>query len=105
MSESINETQLVFAEDSDRLAWIRATLYTPVIGDVLDTLGFWHQFLPQTIQPLLLDMRIAGRAMPVQIADAWGKQEKPFGRMTEALDAIQPNEIYVVTGGSLNCAA
>jgi 4-hydroxy-4-methyl-2-oxoglutarate aldolase len=25
--------------------------------------------------------------------------------MTEALDAIQANEIYVATGGSLNCAA
>ena len=24
-------------------------LYTPVVGDVLDTMGFWHQFLPQEI--------------------------------------------------------
>ena len=105
VSGSINEAKLVFAEDGEKLAWIRSTLYTPVIGDVLDTLGYWHQFLPQSIQPLSLDMRITGRAMPVQIADAWGKQDKPFGRMTEALDAIRPNEIYVATGGSLNCAA
>ena len=105
MSESMHEAELVFTEDGDRLVWIRSSLYTPVIGDVLDTLGYWHQFLPQPIQPLSLDMRIAGRAMPVQIADAWSKQDKPFGRMTEALDAIQPNEIYIATGGSLNCAA
>ena len=105
MSKSIDEAERVFEKDSDKLAWIRSTLYTPVIGDVLDTLGYWHQFLPQPIQPLSLGMRVAGRAMPVQIADAWGKQDKPFGRMTEALDAIQPNEIYTVTGGSLNCAA
>jgi len=81
------------------------TLYSPVVGDILDLLGLFHQFLPQPIQPILTTMRIAGRAMPVQIADAWGKQEFPFGRMTEALDQIQPHEIYVVTGGSMNCAA
>jgi regulator of RNase E activity RraA len=81
------------------------TLYSPVVGDILDVLGLFHQFLPQPVQPILASMRIAGRAMPVQIADAWGKQEFAFGRMTEALDQIQPHEIYVVTGGSQNCAA
>ncbi|WP_216850064.1 RraA family protein [Granulicella sp. L46] len=84
---------------------MKETLYSPVIGDILDVLGYWHQFLPQTLQPLRADMRIAGRAMTIQIADAWGKQEHPFGRMTEALDQIQPHDIYVATGGSMNCAA
>jgi regulator of RNase E activity RraA len=84
---------------------VLSTLYTPVLGDILDTLGFFHQFLPQPIQPLTTDMRLVGRAMPVQIADVWSKQEHPFGRMTEALDALQPNDIYIATGGSQNCAA
>ena len=91
--------------DADIFITMRETLYTPVIGDVLDVLGYRHQFLPQAVQPILESMRLVGRAMPVQIADAWGKQEFPFGRMTEALDQIEPNEIYIVTGGSLNCAA
>jgi regulator of RNase E activity RraA len=43
--------------------------------------------------------------MPVLIADAWGPQRDPFGRLTEALDQIQPGEIYLATGGSKNCAA
>ena len=91
--------------DQERFDHIRSILYTPVIGDVLDTLGYVHQFLPQAIQPLQLDMRLAGRALPVQIADAWGKQQEPFGKMTAALDSIRPFEIYVATGGSMNCAA
>jgi regulator of RNase E activity RraA len=91
--------------DEERFRLIESTLYTPVIGDILDTLGYCHQFLPQAIQPLTTDMRVIGRALPVQIADAWGKQEFPFGKMTEALDAILPHEIYMATGGSLNCAA
>jgi 4-hydroxy-4-methyl-2-oxoglutarate aldolase len=80
-------------------------LYTPVVGDVLDTMGFWHRFLPQEIQPLHASMKLAGRAMPVQIADAWGFQKHPFGRLTEALDQINPAEIYIATGGRLDCAA
>jgi 4-hydroxy-4-methyl-2-oxoglutarate aldolase len=84
---------------------IREKLYTPVLGDVLDVLGYTHQFLPQPIQPLRDSMRVLGRAMPVQISDVWGKQEQPFGLMTQALDQILPGEIYVATGGSQNCAA
>jgi 4-hydroxy-4-methyl-2-oxoglutarate aldolase len=80
------------------------TLYTPVVGDILDTLGFHHQFLPQPIQPLREDMRVAGRAMPVLIADVFGPQPEPFGKLTEALDQIQPGEIYIATG-SLRCAS
>jgi regulator of RNase E activity RraA len=92
-------------KDQEQFERIQAALYTPVIGDILDTLGLWHQFLPQPIQPLDTAMRVAGRAMPVQIVDAWGPQSSPFGRMTEALDALEPGEVYVVTGGSMNCAA
>jgi len=91
--------------DEDRLEIMSTYLYTPVVGDVLDGLGRWHQFLPQAIQPMKMEMRIFGRAFPVQIADAWGAQQSPFGRMTEALDSIQPGEIYIATGGSQNCAA
>jgi 4-hydroxy-4-methyl-2-oxoglutarate aldolase len=95
----------LFSNDEELFRLMEETLYSPVIGDILDTMGLWHQFLPQPIQPLLVTMRVAARAMPVQLADAWGKQESPFGRMTEALDQIQSNEIYLVTGGSMNCAA
>jgi 4-hydroxy-4-methyl-2-oxoglutarate aldolase len=91
--------------DEERFRLIQSSLCTPVIGDALDVLGYWHQFLPQDIQPLEQEMRIVGRALPVQIADAWGRQESPFGRMTDALDSILPHEIYLAAGGSQNCAA
>src|SRR5579863_9497519 len=96
-------------DDAQLFALIRETLYTPVVGDVLDAAGFWHQFLPQAVRPLREDMKVIGRAMPVLIADAWGiqgvPQGDPFGRLTEALDQIQPGEIYLATGGARNCAA
>lgn len=95
-------------QTSSELELFRAILdklYTPVLGDVLDVLGYTHQFLPQPVQPMQESMRVLGRAMPVQIADVWGKQKEPFGLMTEALDQILPGEVYVATGGSQNCAA
>lgn len=84
---------------------IRQYLYTPVVGDILDSLGRFHQFLPPEIRAIAPGMRIIGRAMPVQLADAAGPQKHPFGRLTEALDQIEPGEIYLATGGSQNCAA
>ena len=84
---------------------LRERLFTAVVGDILDREGYWHQFLPQPIKPINPAHRVVGRAFPVRIADVSGPQQRPFGRLTEALDAIEPGEVYVATGGSMNCAA
>lgn len=94
-----------WSNDKELFALIKDTLYTPVVGDVLDSMGEWHRFLPQAIRPINPAMKIVGRAMTVQIADVWGHQRTPFGRLTEALDQIESGEIYFVTGGSPRCAA
>lgn len=90
--------------DAELFALFVRELYTPVVGDILDDLGHTHQFLPQPIQPLREEMKLAGRAMPVVMADVRGKQKKPFGRLTEALDQLQPGEIYLASGGEMRCA-
>jgi regulator of RNase E activity RraA len=81
-----------------------ATLYTPVVGDIVDGCGRFHQFLPPAVRPLLSSMKLAGRAMPLLQADANGPQEKPFGLMTRALDDLRPGEIYIATGGTMQSA-
>lgn len=83
---------------------MKQKLYTPVVGDILDEMGYTHQFLPQAIRPLRDDMKIAGKAMTVLMIDVFGKQAKPFGRLCECLDQIQENEIYICTGGTQRCA-
>jgi len=90
--------------ESEWFETIRRTLYTPVVGDILDARGYYHQFLPQAIQPIREDFIIVGRAMPVLCAAVSGRQEKPFGRLTEALDQIAPGEVYLVTG-AYDCAS
>jgi regulator of RNase E activity RraA len=91
--------------DADRLRLVRDTLYTAVVGDVLDELGHAHRFLPPSIRALRPDMKIAGRAMPVLITDVFGAQRAPFGRLTEALDQLQPGEVYLARNGRTPCAA
>lgn len=90
--------------DTELFALCTRELYTPVVGDVLDGLGFTRQFLPQPIQPLREDLKLAGRAMPVLMIDVFGVQKKPFGRLTEALDQLAPGEIYLAGGGAMRCA-
>jgi 4-hydroxy-4-methyl-2-oxoglutarate aldolase len=93
------------ATDQALFQTIREKLFTPVLGDILDRERCWHQFLPQPIKPLNSAHMLVGRAMPVRIADVTGPQARPFGRLTDALDSLAPGEIYLATGGSMNCAA
>ena len=81
--------------DAELFELINTRLYTAVIGDVLDRLGRTSQFLPPEVRPLVPTMRLAGRAMPSLVADVYGPQAKPFGRLTEALDQLQAGEVYV----------
>ncbi|WP_425421845.1 RraA family protein [Phaeodactylibacter xiamenensis] len=94
---------LMYQNDEELFRIIREQLYTPVMGDILDQLGCYHQFLPREIQPMTLDMKVVGRAMPVLFCDVYGEQPKPFGYMTESLDDLQPGEVFVATG-SQSCA-
>lgn len=93
-----------WSSDAELFALIRRELYTPVVGDVLDALGRYHQFLPAGVQPLREELTVAGRAMPVLMIDVHGTQKKPFGLLTEALDDLKPGEVYVASGGDQRCA-
>ena len=98
--------------DDALLATIRGKLFTSVIGDVMDALGFTRQFLPPGIRALDPAAVLAGRAMPVQEADLDGMGEageagetgeagrQPFGLMLQALDDLRAGEVYVCTGAS-----
>ncbi|HEX9170157.1 MAG TPA: RraA family protein [Roseiarcus sp.] len=91
---------------------LREKLFTAVVGDVLDRMGWRRQFLPQAIGPLKSGMKLVGRAMPVLEADIFDESSlapgvavaKPFGLMLDALDDLRPNEVYVATGGSYRYA-
>lgn len=90
--------------DAELFELFKNELYTSVVGDILDELGYYHQFLPQQVQPLRMTDKIIGRAMPVLMIDVYGPQAKPFGGLTEALDQLESGEVYIAGGGTLRCA-
>ena len=96
-------------EDGELFALIRQELFTSVVGDVMDKMRLYHQYLPPVIQPLRQDMVVVGRAMPVLSVDVFEERvvgsanklmERPFGLMLEALDDLRTDEVYVHTGSS-----
>jgi 4-hydroxy-4-methyl-2-oxoglutarate aldolase len=105
MTKTVKRSPLIsWRGDAEMFNLITNELYTPVVGDILDDLDYTHQFLPQPIQPMCKEMKLAGRAMPVVMIDVYGKQKKPFGLLTEALDQLEPGEIYLAGGGDMRCA-
>ena len=99
----------ISSNDEELFSITRRELFTSVVGDVMDRMGLFHQFLPPAIKPLREDMVVIGRAMTVLAVDVFEERvtgsanklmEKPFGLMLEALDDLRPNEVYVNTGSS-----
>lgn len=104
----------LWKNDDEMFALMKEKLYTPVVGDILDQMGYKHQFLPANIRPLAAQvptapyilpgetedkrLKLAGYACTVLENDVFEEPAKPFGYMTEALDDLKPNEIYIATG-------
>ncbi len=99
----------MYKSDDELFTIIKTKLFSAVVGDIMDKMGLYHQFLPPKIQPLDINMKIAGRAMTVLEADVFTEgvsgsanelSNKPFGLMLEALDDLKKNEVYICTGAS-----
>ncbi len=96
-------------DDAKKLDSYRRQLYSAVIGDIMDLLGYKNQFLPPNIQPLRENMVVCGRAMPVLEADDEGGEgpgrvnpllNQTFGLMLRALDDLKTDEVYICSGSS-----
>jgi regulator of RNase E activity RraA len=99
----------LWKNDTELFDIARKELFTALVGDVLDQLGYLHQFVAPALKPLRSDMVVLGRAMPVLEADVCGEVaahtnnpllKQPFGMMFEALDSLQPHEVYICSGAS-----
>lgn len=84
---------------------VREKLYTAVLGDILDTMGYMTQFLPADVRAIDTGMKVVGRAMPVQLAASTKVRGQGFANLTAALDQLEEGEVYLASGGNLPCAA
>lgn len=95
--------------DKELFKIAKEELFVALVGDVLDKMGYLHQFLSPKIKPLRKDMVTIGRAMTVLEADVFEESasftnnemmKKPFGIMFEALDSLKEDEVYICAGSS-----
>lgn len=103
----------IWKDDKELYSIAKTELFVALVGDVMDKLGYQHQFLPPNIKPLDNDFIVIGRAMPALEADVFDEvvtdtnnpiMKKPFGIMFEALDSLQEDEVYICTGASARYA-
>jgi regulator of RNase E activity RraA len=90
-----------FAETAERLRQV----YSAVLCDVLDSLGFRRQALSYRIRPLFSEALLIGRARTLVSQPVDQFPEKPYAKELEALDTLEPDDVIVFdTGEDLHSA-
>ncbi|MGH9159057.1 MAG: RraA family protein [Vicinamibacteraceae bacterium] len=74
-------------------------LYTAVVADSLDALGYDHCAMRENLRPLFPGAKFAGWARTVLCADVYHTPDDVYGREIEAVDSILPGEVLVVATG------
>lgn len=85
------------AKDLELFAHIEANLYTAVVSDSLDEMGYRDQAMRKDFRPLDPSFRCAGWARTVQCKDVFEIPDDPYGLEIEAIDSLLPGEIAVVS--------
>ena len=67
-----------FRSDEERFALMREKLYTAVVSDELDRLGFRHQAMRHDIRPLHPDDVVIGRARTALWVPEYRVRDNPY---------------------------
>ncbi|AJY75906.1 RraA family protein [Paenibacillus beijingensis] len=84
-----------FSNQSELLHYMKLHLYTAVICDMLDDLGFRNQAMRANIRPMDGGMVIVGFAKTILSADVYYKHDHPYELEIKAVDSIQPHEVVI----------
>jgi regulator of RNase E activity RraA len=76
---------------------IESNLYTAVIADSLDELGYRQQAMREDLRPLFPNACFAGWARTVACVDMFHVPEEPYAKEIEAIDSILAGEVAVVS--------
>ena len=76
---------------------IAAELYSAVIADILDELGFREQIMRHDIVPLYEGASVVGRAATMLVAEVFEIPAEPYKLELELLDNVNPGEVVVAS--------
>jgi regulator of RNase E activity RraA len=81
------------------LEMMRQALYTAVVCDVLDSLGFPRQSPPVSLQPLSGEVVLIGRAKTTLWSEMAEPDPSPYELELEAVDGCQPDDVLIAAAG------
>ncbi|WP_217593637.1 RraA family protein [Cohnella sp. GbtcB17] len=71
------------------------SLYSAVLSDTLDELGYRNQVMRENINPIDPDWVVAGRAKTILSVDVHYLPDHPYEQEIAAVDSIKPHEVVV----------
>lgn len=88
--------------DPITLSQAREHLYSAVVCDALDTLGYTHQSPRARLTNFTADAPLVGRARTTLWADMAHRDPNPYDLELRAVDSCEPDDIFIAAaGGSL----
>ena len=96
---------MAIAQETEIFQMMRDKLYTGVICDTMDELGYRNQAMRENIRPLtpVVAENMVGRAKTLLSVDVYHVPDEPYEKEIPAIDSIKPNEILVAaTNQSIN---
>jgi 4-hydroxy-4-methyl-2-oxoglutarate aldolase len=85
------------AVDLELFRHVETDLYTAVVADSLDELGYRDQAMGERLRPIFPGCRFAGWARTVACIDIHYMPPEPYAMEIEALDSVLPGEVVVVS--------
>ena len=76
---------------------MKEKLYSGVVADILDQLGYKNQAMDPGIHPLKDDDVVVGPAFTVLAVDVFDEPEKPYEMEFKSVDALSKDEVLVAT--------
>jgi len=90
-----------FKNEKELFDTMEQKLYSSVISDVVDKLGYRNQAMRADINPMWPGAVVAGRAHTCLSVDVYETKENHYAMEIEAVDTLKPNDVLV---GGTNCS-
>ena len=74
---------------------LEAELYTAVVSDALDALGYRDQAMDATVRPVYPGAVVIGRAHTVLSTDVYSMPADRYGTEIRAIDSLTPNDVLI----------
>lgn len=78
---------------------IESRLYSAVISDALDSLGFRHQSIRADLRPFTGTRKLTGRCKTTLWADMYHQDPDPYALELKAVDECRPGDVLIAAAG------